>query len=102
MAIYNEVWGQCYRTLAGTATASLEDYRRKRYNRAVLALRSQNYFLSCTFLNESGNAGVTGVDRTLALEKPLIIRGGGVNAAFLGNNFPWLDSVSLGTVNVKI
>lgn len=102
MAIYNEIWDQCYRVLAGTASASLEDYRRKRYNRAVLALRSQNYFLNCTFLNESGAAGVTGVDRTFAIEKPVIIRGGGVNANFIGNNFPWIDSLSLGTVNIKI
>lgn len=102
MAIYNEIFDQCYRTLAGTVSSSLEDYRRKRYNRAVLALRSQNYFLNCTFLNESGAAGVTGVDRTLALEKQLIIRGGGVNANFIGVNFPYVDSPSLGAINIKI
>ncbi len=102
MAIYNEIFDQCYRTLAGTATASLEDYRRKRYNRAVLALRSQNYFLNCTFLNESGAAGVTDTDRTLTLDKPMIIRGGGVNASFIGNNFPYVDSPSLGAINIRI
>lgn len=102
MAIYNEIFDQCYRTLAGTAGTSLEDYRRKRYNRAVLALRSQNYFLGCTFLNESGAAGVTGIDRTLPIEKQIIIRGGGVNANFNGANFPYLDSPSLGAINIKI
>lgn len=102
MAIYNEIFDQCYRTLAGTVNSSLEDYRRKRYNRAVLALRSQNYFLNCTFLNESGAAGVTGTDRTLPLERPLLIRGGGVNAGFIGVNFPWFDSPSLGAINIRI
>lgn len=102
MAIYNEIFDQCYRILAGTGSTSLEDYRRKRYNRAVLALRSQNYFLNCTFLNESGAAGVTGIDRTLPIERQLIIRGGGVNAAWLGNNFPYIDSMSLGAINIKI
>lgn len=102
MAIYNEIFDQLYRTLAGTITSSVEDHRRKRFNRAVLALRSQNYFLGCTFLNESGAAGITGTDRTLPLEKPLIIRGGGVNANFIGNNFPYIDSPSLGAITIKI
>ncbi len=102
MAIYNEIFDQCYRTLAGTANASREDYRRKRFNRAVLALRSQNYFLNCTFLNESGAAGVTGIDRTLAIEKRVIIRGGGVNALFIGDDPPFLDAASLGAINIKI
>lgn len=102
MAIYNEIFDQCYRALAGTAGTSLEDYRRKRYNRAVLALRSQNYFLNCTFLNESGAAGVTGIDRTQPIERPLIIRGGGVNATFIGSAFPYTDAPSLGAVNIRV
>ncbi len=102
MAIYNEIFDQCYRTLAGNAGSSLEDFRRKRYNRALLALRSQNYFLSATFLNESGAAGVTGIDRTLPLDKPIIIRGGGVNASFIGNNPPYVDSLSFGAITLKI
>lgn len=101
MAIYNEIFDQCYRTLAGTFSSSLEDFRRKRYNRAVLALRSQNYFLNCTFLNESGAAGVTGVDRTLALKRPLIIRGGGINANYQGN-FSFFDAASQGAVQIKV
>lgn len=102
MAIYNEIFDQCYRTLLGTANSSIEDFRRKRYNRAVLALRSQNYFLSCTFLNESGAAGVAGVERTLPLDKPLIIRGGGLNANFIGDDPPFVDAPSLGAIQIKI
>jgi hypothetical protein len=102
MAIYNEIFDQCFRTLQGTGNKALEGYRRTRYNRAVLALRSQNYFLSCLFFNESGAAGVTGVDRTLPLERPIIIRGGGTNAAIIGNNAPVVDAPSRGSINIKI
>lgn len=103
--IFNEVFDQCYHSLAGTSRQVRDLYERKRYNRALLALRCQNYFLSCTFQNTSGAAGVTGSDRTLALERELIIRGGGMNALFIGPGVSGAgiyDTPEPGAVNVKI
>jgi hypothetical protein len=102
MTIFNEVFDQCYHSLAGTSQAIRDLYERKRYNRALLALRSQNYFLSCQFTNESGAAGVTGADRTLAIERELIIRGGGMNAIFIGGTGESFDVYDGGALNVKV
>ena len=104
--IFNEVFEACYRELAGVSGLkggrSQESYQRKRFNRAMLALRCQNYFLNTGFTNTSGAAGVTGLDRTQALEKKLIIRGGGINAIFIGNSTLDFDMPDSGAVNVKI
>ncbi len=102
MSIFNEVFDQCYNSLAGTSARVQGDYQRKRYNRALLALRCQNYFLSCQFQNESGAAGVAGSDRTLALERELIIRGGGMNAIFIGGGGTYFDVYDGGAVNVQV
>ena len=102
MSIFNEVFERCYHQLAGTASRVQERYDRTRYNRALLALRCQNYFLSCSFTNESGAAGVTGAARTLPLERPLIIRGGGMNAIFIGGTGTFFDVPDSGAVNVKV
>lgn len=102
--IFNEIFEQCYHSLAGTSRQVRDSHERLRYNRALLALRCQNYFLSCSFQNESGAAGVTGADRTLAIERELIIRGGGMNAIFIGdlgglNRFDVPDG---GSVNLQV
>jgi len=102
--IFNEVFDYCYHVLNGTASSVRDAYNRKRYNRALVALRCQNYFLSCQFQNVSGFVGVTGISRTLALEKPLIIRGGGMNAIFIGNpSTPVYEDIpETGAVNVQL
>lgn len=102
MSVYNEIFDRCYQELAGLVNGKVrEDYNRKRFNRALLALRSQNYFLSTDFTNESGLAGVTGIGRTLPIEQPLIVRGGGMNAIFIGgSNF--FDVYDQGAVNLKV
>lgn len=103
MSIFNEVFEQCYTTLAGVRdNRARADSERRRYNRALLALRCQNYFLSCTFENESGAAGITGQDRTLAIERPLIVRGGGMNAIFIGGTGVDFDVPDGGSVNLQI
>ena len=104
MSVYNEVFDRCYQELAGIVTPQVrEAYNRKRYNRALLALRSQNYFLSASFTNASGAAGVTGIGRTVPIEQPLIIRGGGMNAIFIGGINPtYFDLGDIGAVNVKV
>lgn len=100
--IFNEVFDYYYQTLNGTASKARDSYQRKRYNRALLALRSQNYFLSASFVNASGAAGVTGIGRTNALERPLIVRGGGMNAVFVGGTGHYFDVPAQGAVNVKV
>lgn len=104
--IFNEVFEACYREMAGIAglgnKRSQEGYQRKRFNRAMLALRCQNYFLNLGFTNTTGAAGVTGISRTTALEKRLIIRGGGINAVFIGNSTLDFDFPNTGAVNVKL
>jgi len=102
MTIFNEVFDRCYHELAGSASRVREGYNRKRYNRALLALRCQNHFLSTSFTNESGAAGVIELDRTDALEKRLIIRGGGMNAIFIGGTGTYFDVDDSGAVNVKV
>ena len=102
--IYNEVFDYCYNILRGTSSRVRDAYEQKRYNRALLALRSQNYFLSCSFQNESGAAAITGVDNTEPIERPLIVRGGGMNTRFLGGdgNAAHSDISPGGVVNVKL
>ncbi len=103
MSIYNEIFDRCYQELAGIVTPQVrEGYNRKRYNRALLALRSQNYFLSASFTNASGAAGITGVGRTLPIEQSIIIRGGGMNAIFIGGTGTFFDVDDGGAVNVKV
>lgn len=102
MGIFNEVFDQCYHSLAGTSRQVRDLYERKRYNRALLALRCQNYFLSTSFTNESGAAGVTFTDRTLAIERELIIRGGGMNAIFIGGGGTFFDVYDTGAINVQV
>jgi hypothetical protein len=100
--IFNEVFDRCYHQLAGTGRQVQDAYNRKRYNRALLALRCQNYFLGCTFTNTTGAAGITGVDRTTALERNLIIRGGGMNAIYIGGSGNYFDVYDGGAVNLKV
>lgn len=100
--IFNEVFNDCYNMLTGTFSNVRETSRKRRYNRALLALRSQNHFLGVSFTNESGAAGVTSVQRTAALERRLIIRGGGMNTYFIGGDGTHFDVPSGGAVNVKI
>lgn len=101
--IYNEVFDYCYNILRGTSSRVRDAYEQKRYNRALLALRSQSYFLSCSFQNESGAAGVTGVDNTEPIERPLIVRGGGMNTRFIqGTQDSPGDIGANGAVNIKL
>jgi len=65
-------------------------------------LRSQNYFLSAEFTNVSGASGITGIGRTVPIEQPVIIRGGGVNAIFIGGSGTYFDVADGGAVNVKV
>jgi len=102
MSIYNEVFDRCYNELAGTAGRVKDVYNKRRYNRAILALRCQNYFLSCEFTNESGLAGVTGTDRTDAIERRIILRGGGMDACFIGGTGLYFDVPPTGEVNVRV
>lgn len=103
MSVYNEIFDRCYQELAGIVTPQVrEGYNRKRYNRALLALRSQNYFLSAEFTNISGASGITGVGRTVPIEQPVIIRGGGMNAIFVGGSGTFFDVDDGGAVNVKV
>lgn len=96
--IRNEVFDYLVNELTGTASRAVRsDYQRKRYNRALLALKCQNYFLSTSFTNTTGAANVTGVAQTQALEKPLIIRGGGINAAIVIQ-----DLLAGGAINVQV
>src|SRR5258705_12826813 len=100
--IFNEVFDACYQQLAGQGRGMREAYERKRYNRALLALRCQNYFLSASFTNTSGAAAVTGTDRTQALERPLIIRGGGMNAIFIGDSALTFKTPDTGALNGQV
>jgi len=100
--IFNEVFDYCYHVLRGTAASVRDAYDRKRYNRALLALRCQNYFLGASFQNVTGAAGVIGVGRTQPLERPLIVRGGGVNAIFIGGTGLYFDVPESGAVNLIV
>jgi hypothetical protein len=101
--IFNEVFDQCYQQLAGFDRSTREAHERRRYNRALLSLRSQNYFLTTSFTNSSGAAGVQSVGRTQPIERRLIIRGGGINTRFIGQSgVTGVDLTNGADVNLKI
>lgn len=76
--IFNENYDYLFNVLAGSGDDVRGRYERRRYNRAMLALRCQNWFQWVSFT--SATQGSTGTAVTDVLEKPLIVRGGGMNA----------------------
>lgn len=79
--VYKETFMQLYRMMAGENTkAANRSYNAKRLNRALMALKCQNYFFNFQFTNASGAAGVQMVDNTEPIREGVIIRGGSGNA----------------------
>lgn len=94
--IQNEVFDHLYARLSGRdSRRACEVYQRKRENRARLALACQNYFFGVDFINDAGTIPFSGVDQTSAVERSVIIRGGGLNARSIG-------PVVLGPVDVNV
>lgn len=80
-----------------------KDYERKRLKNALLAMSCQNYFFSAPFTNASGAAGVTGVAQTLSVDRPILLRGGGLNSKSLSIiTTPNPIDVNTGAVNIQI
>lgn len=83
--IQNEVFDNLYARLSGRdSRRACEAYQRKRENRARLALACQNYFFGVDFNNVAGTLPFTGTQQTAAVERSVIIRGGGLNARSIG------------------
>lgn len=83
--IQNEVFDNLYARLSGRdSRRACEVYERKRENRARLALACQNYFFGVEFSNAAGTIPFSGVQQTEAVERSVILRGGGINARSIG------------------
>jgi hypothetical protein len=101
--IQNEVFDHLFNGLSGRSNRRCDQtYNKKRYNRAQLALQSQNYFLGVNFLNISGAVGVTGIDQTEPVERAVIVRGGGLNARSIPNAIGETVDPNIGLVNLRV
>lgn len=100
--IFNENYDYLYNVLAGTGAEVRQRYERRRFNRAMLALKCQNWFQWVTFTNTTGLAGVTATSVSDVLEKPLIVRGGGMNSFIPNEARYWVFTSLLSPINVKL